>query len=494
MRANTKLDALVTKNVVRSLAIAALACFGASVQAQTVLQLSYPSNGPGSVPCLYTTNGAGISADPQTGNLLAAGDFTTGCPQTGPTLPLPVIVPGPVNWQLPNPWAVAQVTAVQWAAVNAESCTYGGSFATGWPSGQQACSSANTCQTLHDVSLSPPSSGQYQFSLTCSNASGSVTSTSAFRSVSANPPVITQGPSGWNVTPWTAGQTKAVQWSANNADNCNFTANTLPAGVSIGQFLSGGVTSCSTQAGCSSSNNLILNAPEPGTYSVTLTCSRSTGGTTTNTGSWNVTQGASTGCLSPAAGWNRLEFGEVFNFGAFNSVGFFDLTQYDGIWGRNYSDSGGGYPIIKQWPGVAQQLTMPKFGFGQYIAAKFRTPNNSAGQPGHTLKPDGTSFAFSGGGEGNFAKLSGTVSTVCGDFNTSSASIPSNCKFNQLIGGDSMVIYSNYPAGQPFCNLQPNTDYYLNLIYAPLTSPASAVFNGLNGAGVVLLQNFGVQN
>ena len=133
---------------------------------------------------------------------------------------------------------------------------------------------------------------------------------------------------------------------------------------------------------------------------------------------------------------------------------------------------------------------MPKFGSGQFIAAKFRTP--ATGQRGHTLKLDGTSYAFSGGGNGNFAKLSGTVSTLCGDFDTGSASIPPNCKFNQLVGGDSMPIYSNYGTNPAFCSLAPNTEYFLNLIYAPLTSPASAVFNGLNGAQVVLLQNFGV--
>ena len=31
-----------------------------------------------------------------------------------------------------------------------------------------------------------------------------------------------------------------------------------------------------------------------------------------------------------------------------------------------------------------------------------------------------------------------------------------------------------------------------NIIYAPLTSPASAVFNGIGGPGVVLLQNTNV--
>ncbi len=482
------MDALVTKNFVRSLLIAALVCTGASaVKAQTVLQLSYPSNAvPGSVPCIYTTNGAGISADPQTGNLLATGDFTTGCPQTGPVLPLPVIVPGPVNWQLPNPWTINQTTSVQWAAANATSCIYGGSFATGWPSGTSACSSTASCQTLHDVSLSPPSAGQYQFSLTCSNSTGSVTSTSPFRDVAANPPVITQGPSSWNVTPWQAGQTRTVQWSATNADNCNFSADTLPSGVQLNQFLSGGITSCTSQANCGSSNNLILSATQAGTYAITLTCSRSSGGSTTNSASWDVTQGSSAGCLNPAAGWNRLESGEIFNFGAYQSVGFHDLTQFASIWGRDYGDSVGNYPIIAQWPGVAQQLVMPKFGRGQYIAAKFHTPAN--GQRGHTLKPDGTSYAFSGGGTANLAKLSATVSTVCGDFDTASPNIAPNCKFNQLIGGDSMPIFSNYASGS-FCRLQPNTDYYLNLIFAPLTSPASAVFNGLNGAEVVLLQN-----
>ena len=482
----------MTKNFLRSFVIAALACAGASaLHAQTVLELSYPANAPGAVPCVYTTNAQGISANPVNGHLLATGDFgATGCPQAGPALPLPVIVPGPGNWQLPNPWAINQSVAVQWAAVNATSCNYGGSSASGWPSGQPACSTTNDCQSLHNVTLSPPSGGQYQFSLTCSNSTGSVTSTSEGRSVSANPPIITQGPSNWNVLPWESGQSKNVQWSATNASDCSFTATTLPAGVTIAQFLSAGVTSCSTQATCSSSNNLILNATVAGTYGVTLTCNGVGGGTTTSSNSWNVTQNSGGTCLQPAPGWNRLTTAEIFNFGAYQSVGFHDATQYDSIWGRNYGDQAGGYPITKQWPGVAQQFVMPKFGNNQFIAAKFHTP--ASGQHGSDLTIDGTSFNSSGGGSNaTMARISATVSTACGDFNASSTNIPAHCQWSQRGGFNAFSINSGYPAA-PICNLQPNTDYYLNIIYAPLTSPASAVFNGIGGPGVVLLQNTNV--
>lgn len=473
----------MTKNLLRSLAVAALACTGANAaQAQTVLQLSYPSAAPGAVPCIYTTNSSGISADPQTGNLLATGDFTSGCPQTGPVLPLPVIVPGPAHWQLPNPWAVGQVTSVQWAAANAETCTYGGSFATGWPSGQNACASIQACQTLHDVSLSPPTAGQYQFNLTCSNATGNVTSTSQFRDVAANPPVITQGPTTWNVLPWTSGQSKSVVWSANNADNCGFTVNSLPSGVTPAQFFAAGTTTCSSVGACAAQNALVLSAPVAGTYGVTLTCTRSTGGTATSTQSWNVTQSSSANCLNPAPGWNRLEQSIVYSPFTGGIAGI-DVTQYASIWGRDYANPGAGYPIIAQWPGVEQQLVIPAIGSNQYVAAKFRTP--ASGQHYHGLMVEQTSFLNSGGGVGNTARISGTVSTKCGDFNTASVDIPAYCKWSQRGSNETMDIGSGYTSGN-FCRLQPNTDYYLNLIYAPLTSPASAVFNGVNGSGPYL--------
>ena len=450
------------------------------MHAQTVLQLSYPASAPGGVPCLYTTNPAGISADPQTGHLLATGDFTTGCPQTGAALPLPVIVPGPSDWQLPNPWAVNQATAVQWAAANAASCTYGGSSASGWPSGTTACGSTATCQTLHNVSLTPLTSGQYQFSLTCNNATGGITSTSEIRNVAVNPPVITQGPADWNVIPWQSGQTRSVQWSANNADNCNFIANTLPSGVALGDFLSQGVKTCTNQNSCALSNNLILNATVPGTYSLTLTCTRTSGGSATSSANWNVTQSSSGSCLHPASAWNRLETAEIYNGAVGNIVGTYDATQFESIWGRDYA--AGGTPT-RAWPGVSNQLVMPRMGFGQYIAAKFRTP---AAGPGGSYKTDGTSYQLSGGGSGNQAKVSMTVSTVCGDFDTGSSNIPPNCTSNQMGGGETFSMFVTNSG--PSCRLQPNTDYYFNVIYAPLTSPATAVFNGFGIYDVTLLQ------
>ncbi|MFZ2237565.1 MAG: hypothetical protein WBP11_07765 [Dokdonella sp.] len=472
----------MTKNFVRSLAIAALACTGASAvqaQTQTVLQLGYPSAAPGAVPCLYTTNVAGISADPQTGNLVAVGDFTTGCPQTGSALPLPVIVPGPNDWQLPNSWAIGQPATFQWAAVNAASCTYGGSFANGWPSGQSACSTGASCQTLHNVTLSPPSAGQYQFSLTCTNATGSTTSTSGVRTVSSNPPVITAGPMTWSVLPWSSGQTKTVTWSASNADSCGFSATTLPNGVSLQQFLSGGVSVCSSAASCALNNSLTLNATVAGTYGVSLNCTNSSGGNVSSSQSWNVTQSTAT-CLSPATGWNRLTTAQIYYQSFWQGAGVKDVTEFASIWGRNYSVTGA--PIVNQWPGRAQQLVMPAIGINQFVSAKFRTPSSGATK-GHTFLIDPTSYGLSGGdGVGPVARVSMTVSTKCGDFDTNSAFIPSQCTASQMAANDIFGIYTNSPVG---CSLQPDTEYYLNVIYAPLTSPATAVFNGFNGSTAV---------
>lgn len=198
-------------------------------------------------------------------------------------------------------------------------------------------------------------------------------------------------------------------------------------------------------------------------------------------------------CLHPAPGWNRLETAEIFAGGPLsgNAVGVHDVTQFDSIWGRDYAMPG--LPITRQWPGVPQQLVMPQFFGNQYIAAQFRTP--TTGQPSHTLVVEGTSFSGSGGyaeAGRHTAELSVTVSTVCGDFDPSSPNIPPSCSWNQLGNMGAVSIAMNYPPSERVCILQPDTDYYLNIIYAPLTTPASAVFNGLTGYQVVLFQNQGV--
>ena len=493
-----KRDAVVTKNFLRSLAIAAVACSGASAaHAQTVLQLSYPANAPAAAPCIYTTNAAGISADPQSGNLLATGDFTTGCPQTGSALPLPVIVPAPSDWVLPISWAIGEVVGVQWAAPNATSCTYGGSFANGWPAGGNACDNLGTCQTLHNVSLSPPGIGQYQFSLTCSNTTGSVTSTSPARTVVASPPVITAGPSTWSVLPWTSGQTRQVQWSASNANNCNFAATALPNGVTLGQFLSG-TSTCSNSGSCAGPNSLTLNAPVPGQYGLTMTCTNTNGGSATSSNSWTVSQSSSSNCLNPAPGWNRVESANVAKDEVWNgSIGPRDVTIFESVWGRDYSIPGGqsaNWPIITQWPGVKNARAGAQIGFQEYLALKFRTPSGAAVR-GNNFVMDGTSFSVSGGGVGTIARVSMTISKVCGDFDTGSNNIPPVCYRSQMLPNDEFPVFTNSGVfgNPPSCSLQPNTDYYLNIILAPLTSPASAVFNGVEGPGIILFQNNGVQ-
>lgn len=464
--------------------------------ASTVLELRYPSAAPGVTPCLYTTNNAGISADPSTGHLLAIGDFLTGCPETGPVLPLPVIVPGPSDWVLPNPWIVGQEVQLQWAAVNASSCTFGGSSATGWTSGGSACSSTSTpaCHTLKTVTIAPPAAGTYQFSMTCTNSTGPTTSTSVSRVVTApvTQPSIS-GPASWGtLSPWVEGQSKTVNWSATNADSCTLSATTLPSGVTLAAFTNSGPISCSGAAACAANHQLTLTAPVAGTYALNLTCSNSSGGSGNSSNSWTVTSQASS-CGSPASGWNRVESAQIFYHGNAGSIGFQDVTTYESIWGRDYSQAPttGQAPIVNNWPGSPNITATPIIGAGQFVAAKFRTP--ASGSMGTTLKIDGTTWSLAGGGQSpTAARMSMTVSTQCGDFNTASANIPLGCWKSQLGGEEFFIMANNTPGsmGNPrICGLSPNTDYYLNVIFAPLTSPASAVFNGFEGGNVVQVQN-----
>lgn len=476
---------VIAKPARSSLLLGAVAWLGASAaQAQTVLELKYPSNAPGTTPCLYTTNALGISADPQSGNLQATGDFSTGCPQTGSALPLPVIVPGPADWALPLPWAIGQAATVQWAAVNATSCTYGGSSATGWPSGTLACS-GTACQTLKTISISPPAAGTYQFSLSCSNATGSsAPSISESRVVAAAvvQPVIT-GPASWGtLQPWSAGGTKSVSWSATNADSCSLSATTLPAGVTLAQFTGGGSTSCNSAGSCAAAHPLTLTAPVAGNYGLLLSCSNNTGGSGTSINSWTVAA-VGESCVG-VAGWNRLTTGQIFHGNGDTSQIGLDLTTFESIWGRDYSILPNS-PITTNWPGLTNILAAPKLAAGEYVAAKFRTPSGG-GVVGTQFTVDPSTYSFAGGGNGTNGKMSFTVSTVCGDFNTSSSSIPQGCWKNQMGTGD-FLMYTNQTSGSS-CRLSPNTDYYFNLIFSPIGTTGTATFNG-NGGRAVLLKN-----
>lgn len=487
-----EMDAVVTKITLRLLSIAALTFTGVSqVQAQTVMELKYPSNAPGVAPCVYTTDGAGLSADPATGRLLATGDFGTGCPQTGTALPLPVIVPGPLNWVLPNPWTVGTSVAVQWAAVNAATCSYTGSAATGWPSGTQACA-GSACQSLKNVTLTPTVAGTYTFSMNCVNETGTTTSTSTSAVVSPAAvinPTISAGPGTWgNLLPWAAGGSKSVSWAASNADSCALTGS-FPSGVTLASFVSGS-TSCSSASGCASAHPLTLTAAVAGTYNLSLTCTNNAGGgPVISSNTWTVSP-ASTGSCATVGSFARKQTANIFYNNSSNTIGNFDVTTFESLWGRDYPSSANPNAsgnINATWPGNTG-LATAEYGNGEYLSLKFRTPNVTTWKSSQ-LSIDGTTFSFAGGGTNStMAKMSMTVSKSCGDFNTASADIPVNCYKSQMGAGGEMKIVINGSVNTARCVVQPNTDYYLNIIFAPLTSPASAVYNGVGG--IVQIRNF----
>ena len=147
---------------------------------QTVIELTDTSQSPN--PCIFTTNAAGVTADPTTGHLKATGTFGQNC-QTAPQ-PVPSINPGPANWVLPGDWAINTSAQVQWAAANSDLCVYDGSEIPAgqqsswpWPTSGVACNSTSSCAAQHNLTLTPTVAGNYKFKLTCSYNGNTQTAT-----------------------------------------------------------------------------------------------------------------------------------------------------------------------------------------------------------------------------------------------------------------------------------------------------------------------------
>ncbi len=136
-----------------------------------------------------------------------------------------------------------------------------------------------------------------------------------------------------------------------------------------------------------------------------------------------------------------------------------DVSQWDNIWGHN-STTDTGTP----WPGVGgASPVLGSFARASYIGAHFRTTSDTT-RLGHFSNP-----SFVAGPNVTMA-----ISTQCGDF---SAHLPTpGCIATDVPPSDANLVSwkltPNNPTGS--CNLQPNTDYYVNMTF---TDPA-AIVNG----------------
>lgn len=162
-----------------------IAAASGSANAQTTLRLTWtPSGGGPQKVCVYTTDATGVSMDPATGALLAAGSFSgSDCPTGTTPVPDPVITNGITAADIPSATTTNATHNITWTA-NADSCSYAGSVLpasiSNWPVTGNVCGSAAACAQGLTVPVTiPGTTGDYRFQLTCNRTGSSVIATSA---------------------------------------------------------------------------------------------------------------------------------------------------------------------------------------------------------------------------------------------------------------------------------------------------------------------------
>lgn len=128
-----------------------------------------------------------------------------------------------------------------------------------------------------------------------------------------------------------------------------------------------------------------------------------------------------------------------------------DLREWDNIWGYAAYNT-----PLTPWPGVGGASPViwyfPTLG---YTASHFRTPANVAAYTGQFTHPE-----FAGGVR---AAVTMSISTIPGDF---SKGLPTaGCLRTAEASGANLVLWKGTPnAPTSWCNLLPNTDYWVNMI------------------------------
>jgi len=127
------------------------------------------------------------------------------------------------------------------------------------------------------------------------------------------------------------------------------------------------------------------------------------------------------------------------------------LGEYDNIWGHNTP-----YDGVTAWPGVAGAAPVIKeFHRWNYIAAHFRTPSTvSPGFASRFVNPTAI-----GGPNSTMA-----ISRACGDF---ANHLPTpGCLSRDVPTADAQMVYWQFSTWSPqtACNLETDTDYYVNII------------------------------
>ena len=437
----------------------------AAVRAQTTINLN-TANGT----CVAVSTGALTSETAPGSTALRANGVTLTAAQQGACNPVgggsssnfnaSVALSGSPTPNVSYTPAVGAPFYVLWSAsTDATACTLGGNFSsgiTGWTLGARACTDSASCSAAHAVQVTPTAAGNYSFSVTCTNASGQVTSGAVSVPQPATPPP-TPNPLTLSVpTSGNAGGIYAVTWpQMSNAASCVGTGTI--GGVnqsSLGDWTT--LTSVSTTGPNTRNVTIPASAAAGSQLALTLKC-------------WNADQSASVtssaatidittqvaGCpatINTTDGSRTLLVSSGISYGTYPSPirPNVNLTEWNNLWG--YNNTTATQPVA--WPGVGGAAPVVRsFTRTSYIGAHFKT--------GASTTPSGDFWipTYAAGPNVTMA-----ISTQCGDF-SEHLPTPGCLKTNVATADQAAVAWkltSNNPTGS--CNLQPNTDYYVNLM------------------------------
>lgn len=154
---------------------------------------------------------------------------------------------------------------------------------------------------------------------------------------------------------------------------------------------------------------------------------------------------------------------------------FVDVRHWDNIWGYNNTVS----PQVG-WPGVGGAApVIGLFPRTSYAAAHFHTPAAS-GSNGNFANP---SYV-------NGPPITMAISRRCGDFDDYMETV--GCLARDVPTSDSILVRWKFTANAPgsFCNLQPDTDYYVNIIISdPATTDSCTGGSATCAVGTVSFHN-----
>ncbi|MEO5626935.1 MAG: hypothetical protein ABIQ70_13080 [Dokdonella sp.] len=384
--------------------------------------------------CVAVTDSAGLNLVPGSTDLSATGVSLSGpgCGSAGATANFQASVSAPGTATIGTPITVA------WSAsADATACTYGlpTSGVSGWPSGTSACSGA-ACAGSHNIGVTINTAGNYNFGITCTNGSGIAQS----NQVSVIGPAPT--PNGFALTAPSAALVNAafsVSWTVQNATSCTGAASLGGSSVS----LPGWTTVTSAVSPRSATPAAV------GIYTLTLTCSNTSGSITSLQAQVNVSAGG--GVCNGPAGYTRILTSDI-TYGAATpgTRANVSVLEWDNIWGHSSATD-----AVVAWPGIiGSSPNLKSFARTSFLSAHFKTPANAT-----TASSKFGNFTYPTYTAGENADMS--ISTTCGDF---SPPADTGCAVYNVASADqAMVAWWFKTTNASFCHLLPNTDYYLNI-------------------------------